>query len=96
MINSEEILGDDTLAAEVDRTVRQLRRDEEWRMSLMFGYVHEQDIRDESSEKTRKGLFSKLMKLRKALDATGCSAEFADAATNPELLEKLCAEFGIS
>ncbi|MEE1273771.1 MAG: hypothetical protein UHI81_04650 [Olegusella sp.] len=65
-------------------------------MSLMFGYVHEQDIRDENSEKTRKGLFSKLMKLREALDAADRSAEFADAATNPVLLEKLYAEFGIS
>jgi len=61
-------------------------------MSLMFGYVHEQEIRSEACDE----LFSKLMKLRKALDAADRSAEFADAATNPELLEKLCAEFGIS
>lgn len=66
----------------------------------MFGYVHEQDIRDEGREEGREEgrteLTSRLKKLREALDAAGRSSEFADAATDPELFAKLCKEFGIS
>lgn len=95
-IDRDEQLGNGTLAAEADRAVMRLRRDEEWRMSLMFGYVHEQDIRDEGREEGRTELTSRLKKLREALDAAGRSSEFADAATDPELFSKLCKEFGIS
>ena len=95
-IDRNEQLGNGTLAAEADRAVRRLRRDEEWRMNLMFGYVHEQDIRDEGREEGRTELTSRLKKLREALDAAGRSSEFADAATDPELFSKLCKEFGIS
>ncbi len=95
-IEKSEQLGNGTLAAEADRAVRRLRRDEEWRMNLMFGYVHEQDIRDEGREEGRTELTSRLKKLREALDAAGRSSEFADAATDPELFSKLCKEFGIS